>query len=143
MTDTIAPRSRKVRVLATLGPATAVDQLRDAMALGILRGIHLVTDGDEWDPESTAAALVEAGAGKAGPTIDRILMQCYRYNPSSRRYEVFISTWFRVGGLLILATLGGFLYRFWRREAREGRRRAYHSRQGGRERLAQAHCHDR
>jgi electron transfer flavoprotein beta subunit len=63
-------------VVATLGPATAVDQLRDAMALGILRGIHLVTDGDEWDPESTAAALVEAiraDEAESGP-FDLILM---------------------------------------------------------------------
>jgi electron transfer flavoprotein beta subunit len=47
-------------VVATLGPASALDQLRDAMAIGIGRAIHLVTDGEEWDPESTAAALVEA-----------------------------------------------------------------------------------
>jgi electron transfer flavoprotein beta subunit len=47
-------------VVITLGPAEAVEQLRDAMALGIDRGIHLQTDGQEWDGEATAAALVEA-----------------------------------------------------------------------------------
>jgi electron transfer flavoprotein beta subunit len=47
-------------VVMTLGPEQALEQLRDALALGIARAIHLVTDGDEWDPESTAAALVEA-----------------------------------------------------------------------------------
>jgi electron transfer flavoprotein beta subunit len=47
-------------VVLTLGPAEAVEQLRDAMALGIARAIHLVTDGGEWDPESTAGAIVEA-----------------------------------------------------------------------------------
>jgi electron transfer flavoprotein beta subunit len=30
------------------------------MALGIDRAIHLVTDGAEWDPQATAAAIVEA-----------------------------------------------------------------------------------
>jgi electron transfer flavoprotein beta subunit len=44
----------------TLGPAEAVEQLRDMMAIGIDRGIHLVTDGGEWDPQATAAAVVEA-----------------------------------------------------------------------------------
>jgi electron transfer flavoprotein beta subunit len=44
----------------TLGPAEAEEQLRDAMALGIDRAVHLVTDGAEWDPAATAAALVEA-----------------------------------------------------------------------------------
>ena len=44
----------------TLGPAAAEDQLRDAMALGIERGILLETDGSEWDPVSTSAAIVAA-----------------------------------------------------------------------------------
>ncbi len=47
-------------VVLTLGPAQALEQLRDALALGIARAIHLVTEGEEWDPESTTAALVEA-----------------------------------------------------------------------------------
>ena len=47
-------------VVLTLGPPEAVDQLRDAMALGIDRAIHLQTDGQEWDGESTASVLLEA-----------------------------------------------------------------------------------
>jgi electron transfer flavoprotein beta subunit len=44
----------------TLGPAEAEEQLRDMMAIGIDRGVHLVTDGGEWDPQATAAAIVDA-----------------------------------------------------------------------------------
>jgi electron transfer flavoprotein beta subunit len=44
----------------TLGPVQAEEQLRDMMAIGIDRGIHLVTDGGEWDPQATAAAIVAA-----------------------------------------------------------------------------------
>ena len=44
----------------TLGPAEAEEQLRDAMALGIDRAILLETQGGEWDPVSTAAAIAEA-----------------------------------------------------------------------------------
>jgi electron transfer flavoprotein beta subunit len=47
-------------VVLTLGPAEAADQLRDAMALGIDRAIHLVSDGEEWDPQATADAIVDA-----------------------------------------------------------------------------------
>jgi electron transfer flavoprotein beta subunit len=47
-------------VVITLGPPEAVEQLRDAMALGIDRAIHLQTDGREFDAEATAAALTEA-----------------------------------------------------------------------------------
>jgi electron transfer flavoprotein beta subunit len=47
-------------VVLTLGPQEAEEQLRDAMALGIDRAIHLVADGDEWDPQATASAIREA-----------------------------------------------------------------------------------
>src|SRR5258708_2247398 len=47
-------------VVLTLGPPEAAEQLRDAMALGIDRAIHLQTDGSEWDGEATAAAIGEA-----------------------------------------------------------------------------------
>lgn len=47
-------------VVLTLGPPEAVEQLRDAMALGIDRAIHLQTDGQEWDAEATASALLQA-----------------------------------------------------------------------------------
>ena len=47
-------------VVLTFGPAEAEEQLRDAMALGIDRAIHLVSDSEEWDPQATAGAIVEA-----------------------------------------------------------------------------------
>src|SRR4051812_15189953 len=47
-------------VVLTLGAADAVEQLRDSMALGIDRAIHLQTEGAEWDGEATATALREA-----------------------------------------------------------------------------------
>jgi electron transfer flavoprotein beta subunit len=43
----------------TLGPPEAEEQLRDMMAIGVDRGIHLVTDGEEWDPQATSSAIVE------------------------------------------------------------------------------------
>ena len=46
-------------VVLTLGPPEAEEQLRDAMAIGIDRAIHLVTGDEEWDPQATAAAILE------------------------------------------------------------------------------------
>jgi electron transfer flavoprotein beta subunit len=46
-------------VVLTLGPAEAEQQLRDCMAIGADRGILLRT-GEEWDPQATAAAIVDA-----------------------------------------------------------------------------------
>ena len=47
-------------VVMTLGPAEAADQLRDALAIGAGRAVHLETDGSDWDPVATSVALVSA-----------------------------------------------------------------------------------
>jgi electron transfer flavoprotein beta subunit len=59
----------------TLGPPEAEEQLRDALALGIDSAIHLLTDGEEWDPQATAGAIVAAiaAAREAGTDYDLIL----------------------------------------------------------------------
>jgi electron transfer flavoprotein beta subunit len=52
----------------TLGPPEAADQLRDMLALGAGRAVLLETDGSEWGPSATAAAIAEvARARQAGP----------------------------------------------------------------------------
>ena len=43
----------------TLGPPEAEEQIRDCMAIGADRGIHLVTS-EEWDAQATAQAIVDA-----------------------------------------------------------------------------------
>ncbi|HEY0415393.1 MAG TPA: electron transfer flavoprotein subunit beta/FixA family protein [Gaiellaceae bacterium] len=46
-------------VVLALGPEAAAEQIRDCMAIGADRGIHLVSS-EEWDAQGTAAAIVEA-----------------------------------------------------------------------------------
>jgi electron transfer flavoprotein beta subunit len=48
----------------TLGPAAAVEQLQNALAMGIEQAILLETDGDDWGPEATAAAIADAVRGR-------------------------------------------------------------------------------
>ncbi|GJM30619.1 MAG: electron transfer flavoprotein subunit beta [Cyclobacteriaceae bacterium] len=48
----------------TLGPDTAVEQLRQAMAQGVDEAILLQTDGKEWDPMATSKAIADAIADK-------------------------------------------------------------------------------
>ena len=51
-------------IVLTLGPAEAEEQLRDCMAIGADRGILLKTNGEEWDAQATAAAIVDAIRGE-------------------------------------------------------------------------------
>jgi len=54
-------------VVLTVGPTEAEEQLRDCMAIGADRGILLETQGEEWDAQATAAAVVEAIRAEAEP----------------------------------------------------------------------------
>jgi electron transfer flavoprotein beta subunit len=49
----------EVTVLA-LGPPEAEEQIRDTLAIGADRGILIATGGEEWDPQATAGAILEA-----------------------------------------------------------------------------------
>ncbi|OGF56903.1 MAG: electron transfer flavoprotein subunit beta [Candidatus Fraserbacteria bacterium RBG_16_55_9] len=44
----------------TLGSEAASEQIREALAKGVERGVLLETDGKEWDAGATAQAIVEA-----------------------------------------------------------------------------------
>jgi len=44
----------------SLGVPESAEQMREAMAIGIDRGILLETDGSEWDGQATAAAIADA-----------------------------------------------------------------------------------
>jgi electron transfer flavoprotein beta subunit len=44
----------------TPGPPEAEEQIRDSLAAGADRGILLATDGEEWDPQATAGAILAA-----------------------------------------------------------------------------------
>jgi electron transfer flavoprotein beta subunit len=59
----------------TLGPEAAVEQLRDALAMGAGEVLLLQTDGREWDPAATAGAIVEAvrAEAAAGNAFDVLL----------------------------------------------------------------------
>jgi electron transfer flavoprotein beta subunit len=60
----------------TLGPPEAADQLRDMLALGAQHAVLLETDGREWGPIATAAAIAQAAARRADggePPFDLLL----------------------------------------------------------------------
>ncbi len=44
----------------SLGTSDSTEQIRELMAVGVDRGVLLETDGVEWDPQATAAALAAA-----------------------------------------------------------------------------------
>jgi electron transfer flavoprotein beta subunit len=57
----------------TLGAPESEEQIREQMAIGADRGILLETDGQEWDPQATASAIVDAINADESP-FDLVLM---------------------------------------------------------------------
>lgn len=53
--------------------------------------------------------LVEASQNKIGTAIDRVLLFCYRYDPTAGTYSAAILNLVRVGGVVTLLGLGLFL----------------------------------
>jgi electron transfer flavoprotein beta subunit len=47
-------------VVLTLGPPEAEEQIRETLAIGADRGVLLDSGGEEWDPQATAAAIIDA-----------------------------------------------------------------------------------
>jgi len=66
--------------------------------------------GIEYPGRDMRLGLVDASAGKIGSPIDRVLLFCYHYDPSTARYSASILKIIRLGGVLtILCIVGGIL----------------------------------
>ena len=76
--------------------------------------------GVEFEPRDLRLALVEAGAGKVGTTLDRVLLTCFRFDPATQRYALFLDAWLKGGALLVFAGLASLLGVLWRRELQRG-----------------------
>jgi protein SCO1/2 len=77
--------------------------------------------GVEFPPRQLKAALFEASGGRVGTSFERVILRCWQWDPTSRRYAVFLDRYFRVGGLVLLAVIGAFLAVLWRRDLQRSR----------------------
>lgn len=72
--------------------------------------------GVEYSPKELRMALVESGQGEVGSAVDELLLYCYHYDPATGRYGLVAMNLIRLGGLVTLATLVGFIWVMRRRE---------------------------
>ena len=67
------------------------------------------------DPHKTPA---EASQNKVGSLADQVLLYCYHYDPSTGKYGAVVTNIVRLGGLVTVFLLGGFLIVMYRHEPR-------------------------
>jgi protein SCO1/2 len=74
--------------------------------------------GIEYPPADVRTALLEASNGTIGSPLDQLILYCFQYDPNAGSYVLHATNAMKVGGLLTIVLLGGFLLLFWRRESR-------------------------
>lgn len=75
--------------------------------------------GLAYDPRDYKFALIEASENKIGSTTDRILLNCFHYNPGTGKYDAYAFGILRVVALLTLILLVLVIVYFVRREKRK------------------------
>ena len=74
--------------------------------------------GIEYPALRLKFALLEAAEGTIGTTLDQLILYCYHYDPTNRRYTPVAMNIMRVGGSATALILGISLGGFWLREVR-------------------------
>lgn len=80
--------------------------------------------GIELAPRDLRFGLLEASEGRSVSTIERVLLFCYHYDATGRRYSFVVTRALRVGGMVLLIVVGSLLGRLWWRERRARARKA-------------------
>ncbi len=77
--------------------------------------------GVEYAPRDLRLALVEAGEGEIGGLVEAVLLYCFHYDPQIGKYSAMTMNMVRLGGVLTLAVLGGFVgLMLWRERRADG-----------------------
>jgi protein SCO1/2 len=74
--------------------------------------------GVEYSARELRMALVESGQGRIGSAVEELLLYCFQYDPTTGRYGVVVMNLVRLGGLLTVSLIVGFVVVMRRRETR-------------------------
>jgi protein SCO1/2 len=72
--------------------------------------------GIEYAPRDVKFALMESSAGRVGNVVDKLMLYCYHYDPSTGSYGFVAMNAVRAGGVVTLVLLVGFVVLSLRRE---------------------------
>jgi protein SCO1/2 len=72
--------------------------------------------GVEYSPRDLRMALVESGKGQVGSLVEELLLYCFHYDPTTGRYGLIVMNLVRLGGLVTVALVAGFILLMRRRD---------------------------
>lgn len=74
--------------------------------------------GVEFSPRELRMALVESGEGRVGSLVEELLLYCFQYDPTTGQYGLVVMNLVRLGGLVTVALVLGFILVMRRRDSR-------------------------
>jgi len=77
--------------------------------------------GVEYSPKDVMLGLIEASGNKIGSPVANILTYCYHYDPQTNKHSLIVARVVQLGGMVTVASLGGFMFLMFRRDINLGR----------------------
>jgi len=75
--------------------------------------------GIQFAPNDVRLGLLEAAESRSITTTEKLLLYCYHYDPQGKRYSLAAMNLMRLGGIVTVVVLGGFVMRMLVRERRK------------------------
>lgn len=96
-----------------------IDQFAHATAITVLTPRGVIARyfyGVEYAPRDVRLGLVEAAHETIGSPVDQLLLFCFHYDVTTGRYSAAVLNLIRLGGVITLLALGGFIFLSRRRD---------------------------
>jgi protein SCO1/2 len=92
-----------------------------SMVLGPNGKISRYLYGVEQNPNDLKLAILEAGQGRVGTTLDRVILRCFKWDPASRKYHFYVIGALRAGSGFFAVALAALLGFLWLRESKRNK----------------------
>jgi protein SCO1 len=76
--------------------------------------------GVEYSPKDVLLGLIDASGNKIGSPVANILTYCYHYDPQTNKHSLVVARVVQLGGIVTVASLGGFMFLMFRRDLKLG-----------------------
>jgi protein SCO1/2 len=96
-------------------------------------GIMLLTPGGkvaryfygiEYSPRDLRMGIIDASQGKVGSPVEKVILFCFQYDPSTGKYSLAIIRVIQLASVLTVLALGGFISTQMYREKRRHKKEA-------------------
>ena len=74
--------------------------------------------GIDYSPKDLKLGIVESSENKVGSPVDKLLLYCYHYDPSTGKYGLAILRIIRAFAVVMLIGMGAMAFVFWRKNKR-------------------------